>query len=69
MIFLLGHELELIEICAGEMASDVLTGCVEARKGILGPFSPSFDPNLILGKSLDRILPDDVHLRVRSFKK
>ena len=50
----------------GEMASDVINSCVEARKGFLGPFSPSFDPNLMMGKSLERVLPEDVHLKVSS---
>jgi len=54
----------LLEAPLSEMASDVLRGVVEAKKGILGPFSPSFDPNMIMGQCLERLLPEDAHLRV-----
>ena len=46
------------------MASDILQVCIEARKSLLGPFSPSFDPNKFIYESLHKILPDDVHLKV-----
>ena len=58
----------LLEAPLSEMASDVLRGVVEAKKGILGPFSPSFDPNMIMGQCLKRLLPEDAHLRVSQQK-
>lgn len=35
-----------------------------ARSKTLGPFSPSFNLGKLLGDALERILPEDVHLRV-----
>merc|ERR1719341_461002 len=53
-----------VDVRIGEMASDILGVCIEARKSLLGPFSPSFDPNKFIYESLHKILPDDVHLKV-----
>eukprot|EP00092_Neocalanus_flemingeri_P045162 GFUD01050329.1.p1 GENE.GFUD01050329.1~~GFUD01050329.1.p1 ORF type:complete len:153 (+),score=34.82 GFUD01050329.1:123-581(+) len=52
----------------GEIASDILRVCIEARQAALGPFSPSFDPNRYFYESLNKILPDDIHLKVRRYK-
>ena len=49
----------------GEMASEILKCCIDARQGALGPFSPSFDPNVFIGGTLNKILPDDIHIRVK----
>eukprot|EP00092_Neocalanus_flemingeri_P107954 GFUD01138578.1.p1 GENE.GFUD01138578.1~~GFUD01138578.1.p1 ORF type:complete len:623 (-),score=105.53 GFUD01138578.1:90-1769(-) len=46
------------------MASDLMEVCIEARKGSLGPFSPSFDANKWIRETLDKLLPDDIHLKV-----
>ena len=45
----------------GAVASDILNLCIEARKGMFGPFSPSFDINKHLLECLHNNLPDDVH--------
>ena len=58
----------LVDAFLCELASDILKGTVEARKRMLGPFSPSFDLNKLLAQSLRRLLPDDVHLRVSGHK-
>ena len=50
------------------MASDILKVCIEARQGALGPFSPSFDPNVFIYGMLNRILPDDIHIKVKTSK-
>ena len=46
------------------MASNILQGCCDARKGTLGPFSSHFDPNTWLREGLDRDLPEDAHIQV-----
>merc|ERR1711892_159063 len=56
--------LEEVDVKIGEMASDILKVCIEARQGALGPFSPSFDPNKFIYDSLNKVLEDDVHLKV-----
>ena len=49
-------------ICSpGALASDILSLCIAARRGSLGPFSPSFDINKHLLASLANNLPEDVH--------
>ena len=45
----------------GALASDILSLCIAARRGSLGPFSPSFDINKHLQDSLANNLPEDVH--------
>ena len=54
----------LVDAPLNELAEDLLKGTVEARKNILGPFSPSFDMGMLIGQSLDRLFPEDAHLKV-----
>ena len=56
--------LRNIDILLGEIASDILSGCHLAKKGTLGPFSSSFDPNAWEREFLERALPEDGHLQV-----
>ena len=49
---------------SGDMASHILEGCYDARKGALGPFSSYFDPNIWLRKGLEKNLSEDCHLQV-----
>ena len=56
--------LKHIDIILGEMASNILSGCHDGRKGTLGPFSPSFDPHALLREGLEKLLPEDGHLQV-----
>jgi hypothetical protein len=51
-------------VIVGDLASTILEGCYAARKGTLGPFSPSFDPNAWLREGLGKALPEDGHLQV-----
>ena len=37
-----------------------MRGCHRARRGVLGPLSPSFDPNTWLADILDRTLTDQI---------
>lgn len=47
----------------GASTSDVLRIVMKARSRALGPFHPGFDLNRILYDSLNRMLPEDAHLR------
>ena len=51
----------ILYYCTGALASDILSLCIAARRGSLGPFSPSFDINRHLQDSLANNLPEDVH--------
>ncbi|CAH1966930.1 unnamed protein product [Acanthoscelides obtectus] len=53
----------VIGISLGDMTSDVLRVCAEARKRSLGAFSPSFNINRLLLENLEKFLPDDAHIR------
>lgn len=46
------------------MTSDVLRLALDARSGSLGPFSPSFNIQDLLLKNLEKVLPEDAHLKV-----
>ena len=37
-----------------------MRGCHRARRGVLGPLSPSFDPNTWLADIMDRTLTDQI---------
>ena len=52
-----------IEITLGEMVSNLLKGCYDSRQGALGPFSPSFDPNVWMREGMEKNLPEDAHLQ------
>lgn len=54
----------LCDLPLGDITSDVLRVCTEARTRTLGPFSPSFNVQTILLEGLERFLPDDAHIRV-----
>lgn len=43
--------------------TDFLSVAIHARSKPLGPFHPSFDINALIRESLERGLPDDVHLK------
>lgn len=51
------------DVTLAQAASDFLRTAIEARSRSLGPFHPAFDINAILTESLQRGLPEDVHLR------
>ncbi|XP_059059486.1 uncharacterized protein LOC131852777 [Achroia grisella] len=51
----------LCDLPIGELTTDVLRVVGEARKGSLGPFSPSFNIQNVLLEGLERYLPQDVH--------
>nr|CAH7734815.1 unnamed protein product [Callosobruchus chinensis] len=53
----------ILGIPLGDMTSDVLRVCAEARKRSLGAFSPSFNINRLLLENLEKFLPDDAHIR------
>jgi len=53
------------DIPLGEMTSRILQLACEARKLTLGPFSPSFNITDILYDGLNRVLSDDIHLKVQ----
>lgn len=55
----------LADVSLGEMTSNVLRVAAEARARTFGPFSPSFNINEILYEGLNRVLPDDIHLKVQ----
>lgn len=44
-------------------ATDFLRVAISARANLLGPLHPSFDINAILTETLEKALPDDVHVR------
>ncbi|CAL8115066.1 unnamed protein product [Orchesella dallaii] len=48
----------------GQITRDVLRIATLARAKTLGPFSPSFNIQKILRDGLEKILPEDAHLRV-----
>lgn len=54
----------LCDLPIGEVASDMLSLIREARRRTLGPFSPSFNVQEFLHDKLNKVLPDDAHLRV-----
>ncbi|XP_047003674.1 patatin-like phospholipase domain-containing protein 2 [Schistocerca americana] len=54
----------LCELPIGEITTDVLRVVQEARKKTLGPFNPSFNVQNLLLEGLDKVLPEDAHLRV-----
>jgi len=54
----------LCDLPLGEMLSNVLHVVGEARQRTLGPFSPSFNIHNILLDGLEKVLPDDAHIRV-----
>ncbi|XP_022918776.1 1-acylglycerol-3-phosphate O-acyltransferase Pnpla3-like isoform X2 [Onthophagus taurus] len=54
----------LCDLPIGDLASDVLRVATEARSRSLGAFHPKFDIQRILLDGLDKILPEDAHLRV-----
>ena len=43
-----------------EMVTSTMRGCHRARRGVLGPLSPSFDPNTWLADIMDRTLTDQI---------
>ena len=45
---------------AEEMVTSTMRGGHRARRGVLGPLSPSFDPNTWLADVLDRTLTDQI---------
>ncbi|VEN48457.1 unnamed protein product [Callosobruchus maculatus] len=53
----------ICDLPVGDMTSDVLRVCAEARKRSLGAFSPSFNINRLLLENLEKFLPDDAHIR------
>ncbi|GFG36936.1 hypothetical protein Cfor_12474 [Coptotermes formosanus] len=61
-VFMLGDYASVFRI--GEMLSNVLRVVGEARQRTLGPFSPSFNIHNILLDGLEKVLPDDAHIRV-----
>lgn len=54
----------LCDLPLGEITSDVLRMVREARMRTLGPFSPSFNVQTVLMEGLQKVLPDDAHIRV-----
>ncbi|XP_066999744.2 1-acylglycerol-3-phosphate O-acyltransferase Pnpla3 isoform X2 [Anabrus simplex] len=54
----------LCDLPLGEMVSDVLRVVQEARSKTLGPFSPSFNIQNVLLEGMQKVLPEDAHLRV-----
>jgi len=54
----------LCDLPLGEMLTNVLHVVGEARQRTLGPFSPSFNIHNILLDGLEKVLPDDAHIRV-----
>ena len=42
------------------MVTSTMRGCHRARRGVLGPLSPSFDPNTWLADIMDRTLTDQI---------
>lgn len=46
------------------MTSDVLRVACEARSKSLGPFHPSFNIQNILIENMEKLLPEDAHIRV-----
>lgn len=49
---------------AGESTSQVLKVATEARSRALGPFHPTFDVNKIIRDALEKVLPEDAHIKV-----
>ncbi|XP_071452365.1 1-acylglycerol-3-phosphate O-acyltransferase Pnpla3-like [Hetaerina americana] len=54
----------LCDLPLGEITSDVLRVVTEARSKTLGPFSPSFNVQNVLLEGLEKVLPEDAHIRV-----
>ena len=48
-----------------EVVSNTLAGCAQARRGALGPFSPSFNADRWLREGLQRLLPPNAHKLAR----
>lgn len=54
----------LCDLPLGDLTSDVLRVACEARSKSLGPFHPSFNIQNILLEGMEKVLPEDAHLRV-----
>ncbi|XP_046394009.1 1-acylglycerol-3-phosphate O-acyltransferase Pnpla3-like isoform X3 [Ischnura elegans] len=54
----------LCDLPLGEITSDVLRVITVARSKTLGPFSPSFNVQDVLLEGLEKVLPEDAHIRV-----
>lgn len=54
----------LCDMPLGEITSDVLRLVGEARRRVIGPFSPSFSVQDCLREGLEKALPHDAHLKV-----
>ncbi|KAI5732555.1 hypothetical protein M8J76_001666 [Diaphorina citri] len=54
----------LCDMPLGEITSDVLRLVGEARRRVIGPFSPSFSVQECLREGLEKALPLDAHLKV-----
>ncbi|CAH1106272.1 unnamed protein product [Psylliodes chrysocephalus] len=52
----------ICDLPIGDMTSDVLRVCTEARSRSLGAFSPSFNINKLLLENLEKFLPEDAHI-------
>ena len=44
-----------------EITSESLEGTMMARSGFLGPFSPSFKPDVWIREKLEKRLPENAH--------
>ncbi|CAG9856648.1 unnamed protein product [Phyllotreta striolata] len=53
----------ICDLPIGDMTSDVLRVCTEARSRSLGAFSPSFNIHRLLLENLEKFLPEDAHVR------
>ena len=51
---------------AEDMVRNTMEGCRRARRGALGPLSPSFDPGTWISEIHDRILTEDTAREVSS---
>ncbi|CAL4066150.1 unnamed protein product, partial [Meganyctiphanes norvegica] len=54
----------LCDIPAEEMTSSVIEIAMEARRRLLGPFSPSFHVDTLLRDGMYDMFPEDAHIRV-----
>ncbi|XP_065159937.1 patatin-like phospholipase domain-containing protein 2 isoform X2 [Atheta coriaria] len=54
----------LCDLPLGDLTSDVLRVACEARSKSLGPFHPSFNIQNILIENMEKLLPEDAHIRV-----
>ncbi|CAH1281469.1 unnamed protein product [Diabrotica balteata] len=53
----------ICDLPIGDMTSDVLRVCTEARSRSLGAFSPSFNIHKLMLENLEKFLPEDAHIR------